>query len=361
MWKKIVAVSIALTLFVISLPPIQQVAYAEVIRQKTITLTASNCTGSRTRSAQYYNTCSSCHTSRYYTDWECSCGESGTYSYCPCCGDTPKSDPTYHSAYSSSEYNWYSKTNPKFTVYKLQVIANDGITYSISVTGATNKEWIRGGNTFTIDVTNRNIADDVEIQAICEWGSYNPSHTSGQTKKKSEASFTFNTYNDYCTVTLSLAQENQTISASLSSTSVGYGSTPPTLTVSGAQTSLSYVSSNTSVATIDSAGVISLKGLGSTTFTVTAAETSSYKSATTTVSLTVTKGSIMVKTSPTALTINYGQSLSASTLSGGSAINGAGSNVGGLWSWKSPTSVPASGKNSYVVVFVPTETTLYNY
>ena len=185
MWKKIVAVFTALTLIAISHPLIQEVAYAEDIRKKTITLTASNCTGSRTQSAQYYNTCSSCHTSRYYTDWECSCGESGTYSYCPCCGDFPTSDPTYHSAYSSSEYNFYSNEYNTFIVYKLQVIANDGITYSISVTGATNKEWIRAGNTFTIEVTNTNIADDTEIQAICEWGSYTPAHTSSQTLKKS--------------------------------------------------------------------------------------------------------------------------------------------------------------------------------
>lgn len=156
-------------------------------------------------------------------------------------------------------------------------------------------------------------------------------------------------------------QKDQVVSASLSLSQIGYGSTPPTLTVSGAQTSLSYVSSNTSVATIDSAGVISLKGLGYTTFTITAAETADYKSAVETITLTVVKGNLTTKTNPSGSPINYGQALSAATLSGGAAINGSGGNVGGTWSWKTPTAVPSVGTHRYVVTFVPTDKELYNY
>lgn len=157
-------------------------------------------------------------------------------------------------------------------------------------------------------------------------------------------------------------QEAQTITATLSATSVGYGCVCPTLTVSGAQTSLTYSSSNTSVATISSSGVISLVGVGSTTFTVKAAETSDWTSATTSTTLTVTKGNLTVKTAPTASSISYGQSLTSSSLTGGSTTNSSGIAVGGSFAWKSPGTVPDSGGSKvYVVRFTPTDTTNYSY
>lgn len=206
----------------------------------------------------------------------------------------------------------------------------------------------------------------VKVTVIHSPGSYkytikNTAGTVISTGVSSSSTFTFTMPTQNVTITVEQGQQPQTISAALSSTTVGYGSTPPTLSVVGAKTTLSYTSSNSSVATIGSTGAITLKGLGTTTVTVTAAETPSYKSATSTVSLTVTKGSITTKTKPTTITINYGQALSAATLSGGSAINRAGSNVGGAWSWKSPNTFPGVGRASYIAVFKPTETTLYNY
>lgn len=157
-------------------------------------------------------------------------------------------------------------------------------------------------------------------------------------------------------------QTTQTITATLNPTSVGYGCTCPTLTVNGAQTSLTYASSDSNTATISSTGVISLVGVGTTKFTITAAETSSWTSATATATLTVTKGDLKVKTVPTASSISYGQSLTSSSLTGGSVTNGSGVAVGGSFAWKSPGTIPDSGGSKvYVVRFTPTEVSKYNY
>lgn len=157
------------------------------------------------------------------------------------------------------------------------------------------------------------------------------------------------------------AQEEQNISVSLNSTSVGFGDTSPTLSTVGAQTGLSYKSSNTDVASIDTNGKISIKGLGTTTITVTAAETSDYFSATSTVTLTVGKGNLTLKVNPSSSTINYGQALSSSTLSSGTVANGSGTAVGGTWAWKSPTSIPSSDNHIFIARFTPTDKEHYNY
>lgn len=93
---------------------------------------------------------------------------------------------------------------------------------------------------------------------------------------------------------------------------------------------ISYSSSNTSVATVASNGTITITGVGSATITASTAATSSYNADSKTMTLTVSKGNLTVKTSPTPTAINYGQKLSTSVLSGGSAVNSSGSNVGGL-------------------------------
>lgn len=124
---------------------------------------------------------------------------------------------------------------------------------------------------------------------------------------------------------------------------------------------ISYSSSNTSVATVASNGTITIKGAGSTVITASTTETSAYNADSKTMALTVTKGNLTIKTSPTPTVINYGQKLSTSVLSGGSAVNSSGSNVGGSWSWKSPETFPSAGTISYTVVFVPTDTVNYNY
>lgn len=153
----------------------------------------------------------------------------------------------------------------------------------------------------------------------------------------------------------------QTITAKLSSTSVGYGAVAPTLTVSGAKTSLSYSSSNEAVATISSTGAITIAGLGDTIITIDAAQTSAYLKVQTTVSLKVVKGSLKVTTSPTGSQIIYGQPLSSSILTGGSIVNGSNKQIAGSWAWKEPSTVPTGGTASYVARYTPDDKAHYDY
>lgn len=157
-----------------------------------------------------------------------------------------------------------------------------------------------------------------------------------------------------------LAQQVQDIVTTLP-TVVKYGEAAPTLTVSGAKTSLSYKSSNTNVAKVDASGKLSIVGCGDTTITVTTAETSDWFAATVTLKLSVGKGSLTVKAAPSGSNIVYGQTLSNSSFTGGTVTNSAGTGVGGTWSWKTPTATPSAGKQTFIARYTPTDTVHYEY
>lgn len=62
-------------------------------------------------------------------------------------------------------------------------------------------------------------------------------------------------------------------------------------------------------------------------------------------------------TAPAASSITYGQKLSASTLSGGTATDPSGNVVSGTWAWKTPDTVPTGGR--YQAVFIPSQNGAY--
>ena len=69
----------------------------------------------------------------------------------------------------------------------------------------------------------------------------------------------------------------------------------------------------------------------------------------------IAQATAIVTTLPTASAITYGQMLSASTLTGGSATPSAGS-----FQWVTPNAVPLAGTQSESVIFVPTDTVDYS-
>jgi hypothetical protein len=79
-----------------------------------------------------------------------------------------------------------------------------------------------------------------------------------------------------------------------------------------------------------------------------------YTTATTTVSVMVSKASAPVTTWPTAPAITYGQALSSSVLSGGA------SSIAGTFAWANPSAVPGAGTVSESVSFAPTDTVHYS-
>ncbi|MBQ7855522.1 MAG: Ig-like domain-containing protein [Alistipes sp.] len=100
---------------------------------------------------------------------------------------------------------------------------------------------------------------------------------------------------------------NQSISFTSGSLDAVMGEAVTGLTVEGAKTSVTYTSSNESVATVDSAtGAITLVGVGNTTITATAAESDEYASATAEYTLVVAEAG----TSSTTVTLNLSEYLS---------------------------------------------------
>lgn len=288
--------------------------------------------------------------------------------YCPYCGAVIGSGPPGHNVrtgvtpcshgntslhYYNTAYG-YNGSSSTFKVWPITVINKNNITSSVSVTGCTAADAAMSGKSVTVKVTGVTSGTKLKITNSGNGATVTPTSTS------TSYSYTFKMPAKPTTITIGLAQTAQSIAASLSSSTVGYGSRP-TLTVTGAKTTLSHASSNTSVASIDASGNITLNGLGSTTFTIAAAESSDYYSASTTVTLTVVKGNLSTKTAPTCSSINYGQVLSASTLSGGSVVNESSTVVDGTWSWKTPTTVPNAGKFAFVATYKPVDTAHYNY
>ncbi|WMJ83352.1 InlB B-repeat-containing protein [Oscillospiraceae bacterium LTW-04] len=86
-----------------------------------------------------------------------------------------------------------------------------------------------------------------------------------------------------------------------------------------------------------------------------------YNPATTDASITVKKAVPNI-TVPIAADIRYGQRLSDSTLTGGSAVNPHNSNlaVTGTWEWDDDTTMPEVGTSSHMVIFTPHDTNNYN-
>ena len=84
------------------------------------------------------------------------------------------------------------------------------------------------------------------------------------------------------------------------------------ITASGNKGSLSYKSSNTAIATVDSTGKVTAKGAGKATITITAAATSNYNAATKTITVTVAKKSQSITAKAAATSIAVGETTTVS-------------------------------------------------
>lgn len=110
------------------------------------------------------------------------------------------------------------------------------------------------------------------------------------------------------TVKVTVKQGTQTITVGASSYTKTLGASAFSLNAK-AGGKLTYKSSNTKVATVSSAGKVTVKGVGKATITVTAAATTNYKKATKTVTVTVnptgTKLSSVKNTSSKKMTVKW--------------------------------------------------------
>ena len=156
------------------------------------------------------------------------------------------------------------------------------------------------------------------------------------------------------TVTLTVNKATPTISVDPTASAITYGQMLSNSTLSGGTASVAGTFSWTSDTTEPS---VSDSGETPYSVTFTPTDSANYNETTTNVTLIVNKATPTITTAPTASAITYGQSLSDSELSGGSAI------VAGTFSWTTGTTEPSvsdSGETPYSVTFTPTDSSNYN-
>jgi Glycoside hydrolase family 44 len=129
---------------------------------------------------------------------------------------------------------------------------------------------------------------------------------------------------------------------------LAYGQTLASSTLTGGSASVSGSFSWTSSTTAPGAGTPS-EGV-----TFTPSDTADYNTVAGSVGVVVNKATPTVTAWPTASAITFGQTLAASTLSGGTA------SVGGTFSWTTATTAPATGTSSQGVTFTATDAADYN-
>ena len=151
-----------------------------------------------------------------------------------------------------------------------------------------------------------------------------------------------------------VGKETPSISTAPSASAITYGQALSDSTLTGGSASVAGTFSWTAGTTEPS---VSDSGETPYSVTFTPTDSANYNTTTTTVTLTVGKATPTITTAPTASAITYGQSLSDSELSGGSAI------VAGTFSWTTGTTEPSvsdSGETPYSVTFTPTDSANYN-
>ncbi len=102
------------------------------------------------------------------------------------------------------------------------------------------------------------------------------------------------------------------------------------------------------------AGAVLAIGPQTLSVTFTPADSVDYSSASSTVSLIVSRATPIVNTWPSASSITYGDTLGSSTLSGGSA------SVSGSFAFTMPSTVPQAGAATQSVTFTPSDPSNYN-
>jgi O-glycosyl hydrolase len=151
----------------------------------------------------------------------------------------------------------------------------------------------------------------------------------------------YNTVNGPVNVTVNPA--TPTVSAWPTASAITYGQTLASSTLTGGTASVSGAFAWTTSTTAPGAGT------PSESVTFTPSDATDYNTVKGPINIMVNKATPTVIAWPTASTINYGQTLASSTLSGGMA------SVSGTFAWTTPTTEPSAGTQSESVTFTPAD------
>ena len=149
-------------------------------------------------------------------------------------------------------------------------------------------------------------------------------------------------------ITVTNAPSDPVVTAWPTGSAITYGQTLAASTLSGGSATPSGDFVFTTPSTAPNAGT-ALQGV-----TYTPTDTSNYNTVIGTVSVTVSKAASSATAWPVASAISYGQTLAASTLSGGSAT------PAGSFDFTTPSTAPNAGTTLQSVTYTPTDTTNYN-
>ena len=150
------------------------------------------------------------------------------------------------------------------------------------------------------------------------------------------------------TYTLTVTIGTPAITAAPIASGITYGQTLASSTLSGGTASVAGTFAFTTPSAAPGVGTAAQE----VTFTPT--DIINYTTTTTTVNVTVAKATPTISVAPTASAIVYGQTLAASTLSGGSA------STAGTFAFTNASTAPSAGTVGYEVTFTPSNSSSYN-
>ena len=252
---------------------------------------------------------------------------------------------------TASGYNQSSVGSAAYTI--------NPITPTISVSSSGSPSTYGGSVTFTATVTSGDTNTVTFYSGSTALGTATPSNgtarltTSSLSVGSDSITASIAAGGNYTSGTSSpiiqvVNKATPTVSAWPTASAITYGQTLSSSTLTGGTASVGGSFAWTTPGTTPAAGTPS----ESVTFTPT--NSTDYNTVTGSVNVTVNKATPTVSAWPTASAITYGQTLSSSTLTGGTA------SVGGSFAWTTPSTAPAAGTPSESVTFTPTNSTDYN-
>ena len=191
---------------------------------------------------------------------------------------TVTEDITFYAIWSNGSSPAVKEITDENVTVATDALVYDGKEKKPAVTVTLDGNTLAEGTDYSVEYSNNiNAGNDIALVKITGMGEY-----TGEVTK-----------------TFSIAKASQTITASnLSLTYPNKGK----ITASGNKGALSYTSSNTAIAVVDSSGNVTAKGAGKATITIKAAATANYKETPKQITVTIAKANQTITASNLSLT-----------------------------------------------------------